>query len=320
MKEVLQDIYIGRLSLDSIEFRYSEIEVPLYRGEDREFQIFIKNFAASTYISFLPDDSIRDYIIMVPSKHHIQNNEYARIVIRIPYSSKPVAEGMFYVVTGYGAQKKGFRLSVGSGKSRSSTLSESDAFPEEDTANNSGSVYASDSSANAVAANRVPFIKDDDDEDETAQKQKPPFAVREDWNENRNRKDDRFSGATANSEKYKQKKEDRHSRAAHTTHGSERNGQRKEEWLAGTEPDPDRYKLRKEAESLTFAEKVSFFTTVIVIALLASMFTYIQFTETDSVFSLSQEMILALMVVSFVIFIIILLSMFLKRTRAGWNK
>ena len=313
MKEVLQDIHIGRLSLDSIEFKYSEIEVPLYRGEDREFQIFIKNFAAATYISFLPDDSIRDYIIMVPSKHHIQNNEYVRLVIRIPYSAKPTAEGMFYVVTGYGAQKKGFKLSVGSGKSRSSTLSGTGDFPED--RNTAGDIYASNGSVNSVAANRVPFIKDEDDEDETEQKQKPPFAVREDWDENRGRSG--FSGAASNSEKYKPKKEDRNSR---TAHGSERNGQRKEGGLVGTEPDPDRYKLRKEAESLTFAEKVSFFTTVFVIAVLVSMFSYIQFSEADSVLSLGQEMILALIIVSFVIFIIILLSMFLKRSRAGWNK
>ena len=311
MKEVLQDIHIGRLSLDSIEFKYSEIEVPLYRGEDREFQIFIKNFAAATYISFLPDDSIRDYIIMVPSKHHIQNNEYVRLVIRIPYSARPTAEGMFYVVTGYGAQKKGFKLSVGTGKSRLSTLSGTGDFPDDRTPNDSVNA----GSANFVASNRVPFIKDEDDEDETEQKQKPPFAVRDDWDENRGRSG--FSGATANSEKYKPKKEDRNSR---TAQGSERNGQRKEDRLAGTEPDPDRYKLRKEAESLTFAEKVSFFTTVFVIAVLVSMFSYIQFSEANSVFNLGQEMILALIIVSFVIFIIILLSMFLKRTRAGWNK
>ena len=62
MKEVLQDIYIGRTSLDSIEFKYDATEVPLYKGEDREFQIFIKNFASPTHITFLPDDAIRELI------------------------------------------------------------------------------------------------------------------------------------------------------------------------------------------------------------------------------------------------------------------
>ncbi|MDR0767309.1 MAG: hypothetical protein LBE57_02510 [Methanosarcinales archaeon] len=273
MKEVLQDIYIGRQSLDSIEFKYNEVEVPLYRGEDREFQIFIKNFAAPTYITFLPEDSIRDYLIMVPSKHHIQNNDYARIVIRIPYNAKPTAEGMFYVVTGYGAQKKGFKLSVGSDKARISTLSESGDLSGTRLSNNpAGDVYRPEGPMIPTVPNRAQLVKDDDDEDETApKKKKPSFSVKKDWNEKKNK----ASKASSNSEKYKPS---------------------------------------KTVEPLTTAEKVSFFVSVLLIAFLAAMFAYIQMTDIDSIFNFDQTVILALITGGFIVFIILLLSMFLKRS------
>ncbi len=277
MKEVLQDIYIGRQSLDSIEFKYNEIEVPLYKGEDREFQIFIKNFAAPTHITFLPDDSIRDYLILVPSKHHIQNNEYVRIVIRIPYNAKPTAEGTFYVITGYGAQKKGFKLSVGTDKVRSSTLSESGDLSGERTTNNpAGDIYRAEGPMIQPVPERAQFVKSDDDEDETAhKKEKPSFSVKKDWNEKKTKKEGWSSRSSSNAEKYKP---------------------------------------NKTIAPLSTAEKVSFFVSVLLIAVLVAMFVYIQITDIDSIFNFDQTVILALITAGFIIFIVLLLSMFLKRT------
>ncbi|WNY28518.1 hypothetical protein MmiEs2_07090 [Methanimicrococcus stummii] len=277
MKEVLQDIYIGRQSLDSIEFKYNEIEVPLYRGEDREFQIFIKNFAAPTYINFLPDDSIRDYLILVPSKHHIQNNEYARIVIRIPYNANPTAEGMFYVVTGYGAQKKGFKLSVGSDKTRASVLSESgDLSGERLSSNPAGDIYRPEGPMISPVPERVQLVRDEDDEDDTAPKKpQPSFAVKKDWSEGKNKKDGRSSRVSSNA---------------------------------------DKYKPNKPIEPLSAAEKISFSISVLLIAILVAMFVYIQITDIDSIFNFDQTVILALITGGFVVAIILLLSMFLKRT------
>ncbi|WNY22978.1 hypothetical protein MmiHf6_02720 [Methanimicrococcus hongohii] len=277
MKEVLQDIYIGRQSLDSIEFKYNEIEVPLYRGEDREFQIFIKNFAAPTHITFLPDDSIRDYLILVPSKHHIQNNDYARIVIRIPYNANPTAEGMFYVVTGYGAQKKGFKLSVGSDKVRSSTLSASgDLSGERATNNPAGDVYRAEGPIIQPVPERAHLVKDDDEEDDTTpKKQKPSFSVKKDWSEKKGKK---------------------------------------EGWSARTSSNSEKYKPSKPIEPLSTAEKVSFFVSVLLIAILVAMFAYIQITDIDSIFNFDQTIILALITIGFIVAIVLLLSMFLKRT------
>ncbi|MBZ3935956.1 DUF7524 family protein [Methanimicrococcus blatticola] len=280
MKEVLQDIYIGRQNLDSIEFKYNEIEVPLYKGEDREFQIFIKNFASPTHITFLPDDSIRDYLILVPSKHHIQNNEYVRIVIRIPYNAKQAAEGMFYVITGYGAQKKGFKLSVGSDKVRASILSESgDLSGERVTNNPAGDIYRAEGPMIPSVPERAQLIIDDDDEDETKpKKQKPSFSVKKDWNENKAKKEGWSTRSSSNSEKYKPS---------------------------------------KPIAPLSTAEKVSFFVSVILIAILVAMFVYIQITDINSIFNFDQTVILALITGGFIVFIVLLLSMFLKRTNAN---
>ncbi|MDL2260916.1 hypothetical protein LJC08_01535 [Methanimicrococcus sp. OttesenSCG-928-J09] len=277
MKEVLQDIYIGRQNLDSIEFKYDTIEVPLYRGEDREFQIFIKNFAAPTFISFLPDDSIRDYIILVPSKHHIQNNDYVRVVIRIPYNAKPTAEGMFYVVTGYGAQKKGFKLSVGSDKVRLSTLSDSGDLSGERISNNpAGDLYRPEGPMIPTVPERIQLVTDDDDDDDLKpEKPQPSFAVKKDWNQ--------ASG-------------------------------KKSGWSARSSSKAEKYKPTKEVEPLSTAEKVSFFVSVLLIAVLVAMFVYIQITDINSIFNFDQTIILALITIGFVIFIVLLLSMFLKRT------
>ncbi|MDV0445010.1 hypothetical protein MmiAt1_05620 [Methanimicrococcus sp. At1] len=277
MKEVLQDIYIGRLSLDSIEFKYDEIEVPLYKGEDREFQIFIKNFAAPTHITFLPDDSIRDYLILVPSKHHIQNNDYVRIVIRIPYNAKPAAEGMFYVVTGYGAQKKGFKLSVGSDKVRSSTLSDSgDLSGERLSDNPAGDIYRPEGPMIQPVPDRAQLVRDEDDEgDVTQKKQAPSFSVKKDWNAKAGKKSGQSARSSSNSEKYKP---------------------------------------AKSMEPLSSAEKISFFVSVLLIAILVAMFVYIQITDIESIFNFDETIILALITGGFIVAIILLLSMFLKRT------
>lgn len=276
MKEVLQDIYIGRQSLDSIEFKYNEVEVPLYRGEDREFQIFIKNFAAPTFISFLPDNSIRDYLIMVPSKHHVQNNEYAKIVIRIPYNANPTAEGIFYVVTGYGAQKKGFKLSVGSDKTRTSMLSSVGDLSQERISNNpAGDIYRPEGPIiQPIQEGRVPFITDG--EDETApKKKKPSFSIKKDWEAKRSPR-----RMNSNSGKY--------SRA---------------------------YNSDKPSSPLSNVEKITFFISVLVVAVLVAMLVYIQITNTDSLFNFDQTVILSLITIGFVVFVILLLSMFLKRTK-----
>jgi len=267
MKEVLQDIYIGRTSLDSIEFKYDVIEVPLYRGEDREFQIFIKNFAAPTFISFLPDDDIKDYLILVPSKHHVQKNDYVKIVIRIPYNAKPMAEGIFYVITGYGAQKRGFKLSIGSGKNRSSTLSAvGDLSGFED--NPAGDVFG---------PGRVKFISGDEEEEKT---QKPAFSIKNDPSYGKSAK----AAGSSKSEKYKPKKSNGDAAAS------------------------------RRSEMLSPIEKISAFISLVLIVLLIAVFIYIQFSDVGTLFDFDQTFLLALIGVGFIIFILLLLSMFLKRT------
>jgi hypothetical protein len=47
---------------------------------------------------------------------------------------------------------------------------------------------------------------------------------------------------------------------------------------------------------------------------LAAMFAYIQMTDIDSIFNFDQTVILALITGGFIVFIILLLSMFLKRS------
>ena len=265
MKEVLQDIYVGRTSLDSIEFKYDAVEVPLYKGEDREFQIFIKNFASPTFISFLPDDSIKDYLILVPSKHHIQRNDYVKVVIRIPYNARSSADGIFYVVTGYGAQKKGFRLSVGSGKNRSFVLSAVGDLSG-NTDSPVGDVFSNGS-------DRVPAENIEEDENK---KPKPAFSVKKDWNpEIVSKKSGKISSKKA-----------------------------------------DKFKSPtvKKEEIMSPIEKISVFISLVLIVLLIAVFIYIQFSEVETLFNFDQNFLLALIGIGFVIFILLLLSMFLKRT------
>jgi len=258
MKEVLQDIHIGRLNLDSIEFKYDTVEVPLYKGEDREFQIFVKNFAAATFIHFLPDDAIKDYLILVPSKHQIRNNEYIKIVIRVPYNARPAAEGMLYVVTGYGAQKRGFKLSVGPDKVRSSTLSTVGDLMNE----------RNDPIPTLSMPDRAEFIPPDEEEDKNTKK--PAFSVRDDW--------------------------------------------------SSSSPKPPSAKSKKFStekpilSQITTLEKISAGVSLLLIVVLAALFFYIQVTNIDSIFNFDQTLLLALIAAGLIIFIVLLLFMFFKRS------
>lgn len=137
MEKVLQDIYIGNTSMDSIEFKHQNIEVPLYNGEDQEFQIFIKNYGPPTALTFNVDRSIEDYVILIEGKPYVHNNYYSRVILRVPYNQKPVVEGKFYVVTGYGSKKASFNLRIGmkggenSNYYQPSLYEENTAFKEE---------------------------------------------------------------------------------------------------------------------------------------------------------------------------------------------
>jgi len=113
MENVLQNIYIGSKSMDSIELKYKNIEVPLYNGEDQEFKIFIKNFGPPTTLSFDVDRSIEDYVILVEAKPYVKDRHYSRLVLRVPSDASPVAEGNFYIVSGYGSKKSFFNLRIG---------------------------------------------------------------------------------------------------------------------------------------------------------------------------------------------------------------
>ena len=95
MTEVLQDIHIGEESMDSIDFRYDVVGVPLRKGHDREFAIFIKNFGPPTSVSFDVDASLNDYVIFVERRPYVQNNLYVRLIVRVPYNSSLAAEGNF---------------------------------------------------------------------------------------------------------------------------------------------------------------------------------------------------------------------------------
>ncbi|WNY24774.1 hypothetical protein [Methanolapillus millepedarum] len=275
MKEVLQDIYIGRQSMDSIEFKYDTIEVPLYKGEDREFQVFVKNFSSPTYITFLPDDSIKDYLILAPSKHHVQNNLYAKIVIRVPYNAIPVAEGMFYVVTGYGAQKKGFKLVIGLEGTGPTDFGR--AAARGDTP---APIIQSNNPPIASVPERV-LVKSDEDDDVTKRTKKPPvFKVRDDWEGKREKSGPKKPSKSKSSAKYAKKQA----------------------------PKPT---LKERFE----AEKTALTISVLLLAILAFLFVYIWYTDIESIFNFDQTFLLAVILIGFMVFVVFLIAVFFKNPK-----
>jgi hypothetical protein len=181
-------------------------------------------------------------------------------VIRIPYNARPAAEGMFYVVTGYGAQKKGFKLSVGSDKTRSSTLS-----VVGDLMNDRNEPIPTLS-----MPDRAEFIPPDEDE---VKPEKPAFSVRNNWSS---------AQSSQKPQSAKSKKFNSGSPSA--------------------------------LSQITQLEKISVFIAILLIAVLISLFFFIQMTNIDSIFNFDQTLLLALIAAGFVIFIILLLFMFFKRT------
>lgn len=321
MKEVLQDIYIGRMSLDSIEFKYDTIEVPLYKGEDREFQLFVKNFASPTHITFLPDDAIRNYLILVPSKYHILNNEYIKIVVRIPYNAAPAAEGMLYVITGYGVLKKGFKLSVGSNISGGSTLSTGgDLSGIRTTGNPAGDIYKSEGPISNAGSERAQLVYDEDDDDETEIKEKPAFGIKKDWEsktgKSKARQPSSKSGARQPSSKSEARQPSSKSEARQPSSKSETRQPSSESETRQPSSKSDKYGTVKKRPALPVIEKVTVFVSLVLIVLLLALFVFIQFADLESIFPFDHTFLLALIAVGFIIFLVLLLSLFLRRSEA----
>ncbi|MBO4302338.1 hypothetical protein J5839_03220 [Methanosarcinaceae archaeon] len=277
MTEILQDIHISEKSMDSIDFKYGDIEIPLQKGHDREFMILIKNFGPPTSITFDVDEILRNYVVFVERRPYVQNNHYARLIVRVPYNGALTAEGNFYVITGYGANKKSFRLRIGAGTN--------------------GAI------AGAVMTSAANWSDEKEKEKQTGNadpENNLPFRVRDDW------EDARLKG-TRNGKSYgtpyDYKKTSRPEDAGGLQgRGSSVSGKRNDAGRSGKRYIRTKMDIRGIIASVLFVFFLAFF------------FIYVLCTDVSSTLSTNQIWLLSAIIIGFAVFMIILILDFFKTT------
>lgn len=114
MKRIQQRIYIGRRSLNSLEFEEEIVKIPLKIGEETSFEILIINYGAPTHAHFSIGGEIRDKVMILEEKVYVTKEEKVAVITKLPKSSAGtgMAKGQIFISTGYGALKKAFTVEI----------------------------------------------------------------------------------------------------------------------------------------------------------------------------------------------------------------
>ncbi|MCL7415361.1 MAG: hypothetical protein M8349_04790 [ANME-2 cluster archaeon] len=108
----VQQIHINRNRVDTIEFDFPEIAVPLKTGDDCSFEVVISNYGSPTHVHLSASDSIRKHIKFLQDNPYVVNQEYIPIVVNLPEDIE-MLEGDIKVTTGYGAHTEAFKITIG---------------------------------------------------------------------------------------------------------------------------------------------------------------------------------------------------------------
>ena len=116
MERIQQRIYLSRKSLNSIEFEYEVLEIPLSVGEETSFEMIILNHGEPTHVHFSLGDEIKDKVMVLQDKVYVIEKEKIAAIVKLPKSyAGAVAElgtGKIFLSTGYGATKKSFSVEI----------------------------------------------------------------------------------------------------------------------------------------------------------------------------------------------------------------
>jgi hypothetical protein len=115
-ERIQQRIYLSRKSLNSLEFEYEVLRIPLRPGEETSFEILVSNHGEPTHVHFSLSPEIRDKVMIMKDKVYVIENEKVAAIVRLPKTYAGAVEtfsiGEIYVSSGYGASKRGFAVEI----------------------------------------------------------------------------------------------------------------------------------------------------------------------------------------------------------------
>jgi hypothetical protein len=115
-ERIQQRIYLSRKSLNSLEFEYEVLKIPLRPGEETSFELLVINHGEPTHVHFSLSREIRDKVMIMKDKVYVIEDEKVAAIVRLPKTYAGAVEtfsiGEIYVSSGYGASKRGFAVEI----------------------------------------------------------------------------------------------------------------------------------------------------------------------------------------------------------------
>jgi cation transport ATPase len=115
-ERIQQRIYLSRKSLNSLEFEYEVLRIPLRPGEETSFELLVINHGEPTHVHFSLSREIRDKVMIMKDKVYVIEDEKVAAIVRLPKTYAGAVEtfsiGEIYVSSGYGASKRGFAVEI----------------------------------------------------------------------------------------------------------------------------------------------------------------------------------------------------------------
>lgn len=125
---IQQRIYLSRKSLNSIEFEYDVLKIPLKAGEETSFELLVINHGDPTHVHFSLSRGIKDKLLIMQDKVYVIDEEKIAAIVRLPKSyagavaaamagsdsdsAKDRDRGEIFISTGYGATKRSFPVEI----------------------------------------------------------------------------------------------------------------------------------------------------------------------------------------------------------------
>ncbi|MBA5942574.1 MAG: hypothetical protein H0M93_04550 [Methanophagales archaeon] len=125
---IQQRIYLSRKSLNSIEFEYDVLKIPLKAGEETSFELLVINHGGPTHVHFSLSRGIKDKLLIMQDKVYVIDEEKIAAIVRLPKSyagavaaamagsdsdsAKDRDRGEIFISTGYGATKRSFPVEI----------------------------------------------------------------------------------------------------------------------------------------------------------------------------------------------------------------
>ncbi|MCS3923188.1 DUF7524 family protein [Methanosalsum natronophilum] len=109
----MQYVHINRLGVNSVEFDYEIVDIPMNPGDEQSFEIVLINYGSPTHVHLSVDPSIEENVSILEEKPYVTHEEYVPVVVRIPAEGRLMNTGTINVTMGYGSKTEGFQVNIG---------------------------------------------------------------------------------------------------------------------------------------------------------------------------------------------------------------